>query len=141
MVAYAGISMASKRTEIAIEKIIAACDGNIRGALEALLLVNEYLEDETSPALCRCLSRRKSTSRHGSLTGAPFRDPSLRCGWRGRRLLYTAFAETCRAFGRIDFAPQLRWLLDLLQPGAITGGADSFGQNFTRLFHYDQSLK
>jgi hypothetical protein len=38
--------MASKQAEIAIEKIIAACDGNIYGALEALLLVNEYLEDE-----------------------------------------------------------------------------------------------
>jgi hypothetical protein len=38
--------MASKRTEIAIEKIIAVCDGNIHGALEALLLVNEYLEAE-----------------------------------------------------------------------------------------------
>jgi hypothetical protein len=38
--------MASKRTEIAIEKIIVACDGNVHGALEALLLVNEYLEAE-----------------------------------------------------------------------------------------------
>jgi hypothetical protein len=38
--------MASKRTEIAIEKIIASCDGNMRGALEALLLVNEHLEAE-----------------------------------------------------------------------------------------------
>jgi hypothetical protein len=38
--------MASKRTEVAIEKIIASCDGNIRGALEALLLVNEHLESE-----------------------------------------------------------------------------------------------
>jgi hypothetical protein len=38
--------MASRRTEIAIEKIIASCDGNIHGALEALLLVNEYLEAE-----------------------------------------------------------------------------------------------
>jgi hypothetical protein len=38
--------MASKRTEIAIEKIIAACDGSIHGALEALLLVNECLEAE-----------------------------------------------------------------------------------------------
>lgn len=71
----------------------------------------------------------------------PLRDPGLRCGWRGWRLLYSAFAETCRAFGRIDFAARLRWLPDLLQPGAITGGADSFGQNFTRFFHYDQSLK
>ena len=38
--------MASKRTELAIEKIIAACDGNMRGALEALMLVNEHLEAE-----------------------------------------------------------------------------------------------
>jgi hypothetical protein len=38
--------MASTQTEIAIEKIIAACDGNVHGALEALLLVNEYLEAE-----------------------------------------------------------------------------------------------
>jgi hypothetical protein len=38
--------MASKRTEIAIEKIIAACDGSIHGALDALLLVNECLEAE-----------------------------------------------------------------------------------------------
>jgi hypothetical protein len=38
--------MASKRTEMAIEKIVAACDGNMQGALEALLLVNEYLEAE-----------------------------------------------------------------------------------------------
>jgi hypothetical protein len=41
-----GLSMASKRTEIAIEKIIETCDGNMRGALEALLLVNELLEAE-----------------------------------------------------------------------------------------------
>jgi hypothetical protein len=38
--------MASKRTEIAIERIIAASDGSMRGALEALLLVNEHLEAE-----------------------------------------------------------------------------------------------
>jgi len=38
--------MASKRTEIVIERIIASCDGNTRGALEALLLVNEHLEAE-----------------------------------------------------------------------------------------------
>jgi hypothetical protein len=38
--------MASKRTETAIEKIIAACEGDIHGALEALLLVNEHLEVE-----------------------------------------------------------------------------------------------
>lgn len=38
--------MASRRTEIVIERIIASCDGNLRGALEALLLVNEHLETE-----------------------------------------------------------------------------------------------
>jgi hypothetical protein len=38
--------MATKRTEIVIERIIASCDGNMRGALEALLLVNEHLEAE-----------------------------------------------------------------------------------------------
>jgi hypothetical protein len=38
--------MASKWTDIAIEKIVAACDGNMHGALEALLLVNEHLEAE-----------------------------------------------------------------------------------------------
>ena len=40
------IRMASKWTDIAIEKIVAACDGNMHGALEALLLVNEHLEAE-----------------------------------------------------------------------------------------------
>jgi hypothetical protein len=43
---FQGITMASRRTEIAIEKIIASCDGNTRGALEALMLVNEHLEAE-----------------------------------------------------------------------------------------------
>ena len=38
--------MASKRTELVIEKIVASCDGSVRGALEALLLVNEHLETE-----------------------------------------------------------------------------------------------
>ena len=38
--------MASRRTELAIERIIAACDGNLSGAVEALLLVNEQLESE-----------------------------------------------------------------------------------------------
>jgi hypothetical protein len=38
--------MRSKRTDMAIEEIVAACDGNMLGALEALLLVNEHLEVE-----------------------------------------------------------------------------------------------
>jgi hypothetical protein len=38
--------VASRRTEVAIEKIIASCDGSMHSALEALLLVNEHLEAE-----------------------------------------------------------------------------------------------
>jgi hypothetical protein len=38
--------MAYKRTEVAIDRIVASCDGNMRGALEALMLVNEHLEAE-----------------------------------------------------------------------------------------------
>jgi hypothetical protein len=38
--------MTSKWTEIAIERIIAACEGDVYGALEALSLVNEHLEVE-----------------------------------------------------------------------------------------------
>jgi hypothetical protein len=41
-----GIHVASRRTEVAIEKIIASCDGSVHSALEALLLVNEHLEAE-----------------------------------------------------------------------------------------------
>jgi hypothetical protein len=35
-----------KSVEIAINEIIAACDGNARGAFEVLLLLNENLEAE-----------------------------------------------------------------------------------------------
>jgi len=35
-----------KRFETQIEKIIAACDGDLHGAIRALLLVNEHLEGE-----------------------------------------------------------------------------------------------
>jgi hypothetical protein len=57
------------------------------------------------------------------------------------RLVYSAFAETFLAFGRIDFATRLRWLLDLRKSSATTGGANDFGQNFIRFSHDDQSLK
>jgi hypothetical protein len=57
------------------------------------------------------------------------------------RLVYSAFAETFLAGSRIDFAARFRWLLDLLKPRAVTGGANNFGQDLTPLFHNDQSLK
>ena len=58
--------MASRQTEKAIERIIASCDGNMHGALEALLLVNEHLEAELhrlyAVASCvGCVNRRLKT--------------------------------------------------------------------------------
>jgi hypothetical protein len=36
----------SKRFESQIEKIVAMCDGDLHGAIRALLMVNEHLEGE-----------------------------------------------------------------------------------------------
>jgi hypothetical protein len=41
-----GFSMNSRPNEAAIDEIVASCNGDIRGALRALLLVNEQLEAE-----------------------------------------------------------------------------------------------
>jgi hypothetical protein len=38
--------MTFRANEIAIDEIVAGCDGDVRGALKALLLVNEQLEAE-----------------------------------------------------------------------------------------------
>jgi hypothetical protein len=38
--------MKRKSTDMVIDKIVAACDGNVRGALEVLLLLNENLETQ-----------------------------------------------------------------------------------------------
>jgi hypothetical protein len=38
--------MLTKSNDAAIDKIVASCNGDIRGALKALLLVNEHLEAE-----------------------------------------------------------------------------------------------
>ena len=38
--------MISDASEAAIDQIVASCDGDFRGALKALLLVNEKLEAE-----------------------------------------------------------------------------------------------
>jgi hypothetical protein len=51
-----------------------------------------------------------------------------RCGG----FLYSTFAVTFRAFRGIDFMTRLRWLLDLLKPGAIAGGANNLSQSFRR---------
>jgi hypothetical protein len=41
-----GFSMTSRPNEAAIDEIVASCNGDMRGALKALLLVNEQLEAE-----------------------------------------------------------------------------------------------
>jgi hypothetical protein len=38
--------MSSRPTDAAIDQIVAKCDGDIRSALKALLMVNEHLEAE-----------------------------------------------------------------------------------------------
>ena len=38
--------MMSRSNEAAIDEIVASCNGDVRGALKALLLVNEQLEAE-----------------------------------------------------------------------------------------------
>ena len=44
--------MTSGPNEAAIDEIVASCNGDIRGALKALLLVNEQLEAELAATLC-----------------------------------------------------------------------------------------
>jgi hypothetical protein len=53
--------MSSGLHETAIDEIVARCNGDIRGALKALLLVNEQLETE--------LAQLHAAVEHGGLTG------------------------------------------------------------------------
>ena len=52
--------MISDTSEAAIDQIVATCNGDIRGALKALLLVNEQLEAE--------LAQVYAVVAHGGLT-------------------------------------------------------------------------
>ena len=54
--------MTSRPSEAAIDEIVASCNGDIRGALRALLLVNEQLEAE--------LAELHAVVAHGGLSGA-----------------------------------------------------------------------
>lgn len=49
--------MISKTSEAAIDRIVATCNGDIRGALKALLLVNEQLEAELAQAYAAAADR------------------------------------------------------------------------------------
>ena len=52
--------MTSRLNESAIDEIVARCNGDIRGALRALLLINEQLEAE--------LQQLQAGLAHGGLT-------------------------------------------------------------------------
>jgi hypothetical protein len=52
--------MISGASQAAIDRIVASCNGDIRGALKALLLVNEQLEAE--------LAQVYAAAAHGALT-------------------------------------------------------------------------
>ena len=43
---WEGVSMSFRTNDAAIDEIVANCGGDLRGALRALLLVNEHLEAE-----------------------------------------------------------------------------------------------
>jgi hypothetical protein len=52
----------NKRIQSAIEKIVAACDGDLHGALRALMLVNEHLEGELE-AMYACIEASGRSAR------------------------------------------------------------------------------
>jgi hypothetical protein len=52
--------MTSRLNETAIDEIVARCNGDVRGALRALLLINEQLEAE--------LQQLQAVVAHGGLT-------------------------------------------------------------------------
>ena len=57
--------MTARSNEIAIDEIVASCDGDIHGALKALLLVNEQLEAELA-RLYAAVTRSGPFERGGS---------------------------------------------------------------------------
>lgn len=58
--------MTSTASEMAIDEIVARCNGDIRGALQALLLVNERLETELAQ-LYAAVNRDAPSERGGSI--------------------------------------------------------------------------
>jgi len=49
-----------KATEAQIDEIVASCEGDLRGALRALMLVNEHLEFELKQMRASCTCDQKS---------------------------------------------------------------------------------
>jgi hypothetical protein len=70
--------MSFRSCEAAIDEIVARCDGDIRGALKALLLVNEHLEAEITQLYAAAARYGISERSNGGLVPA-IRD-FLACG-------------------------------------------------------------
>ena len=61
-----GFAMSFRSSEAAIDEIVASCDGDLRGALKALLMVNEHLEAEIAQ-LYAAAARYGISERSGSV--------------------------------------------------------------------------
>ena len=57
----------NKRTEAQIDEIVAMCDGDLRGALKALMLVNEHLEFQLEQLQARAVRNETAERRTSSL--------------------------------------------------------------------------
>jgi hypothetical protein len=57
----------NKRTEAQIDEIVAMCDGDLRGALKALMLVNEHLEFQLEQLQATAVRNETAERRTGSL--------------------------------------------------------------------------
>jgi hypothetical protein len=56
------------RLEAAVDEAVAACGGNVRDALKALIVANEYLESEVCE-LMQAVSRAYARGRFKTYTG------------------------------------------------------------------------
>jgi hypothetical protein len=57
----------NKRTEAYIDEIVAMCDGDLRSAVKALMLVNEHLEFQLERLHATGTRNKKAVRRTGSL--------------------------------------------------------------------------
>lgn len=57
----------NKKTEALIDRIVAMCDGDLRGALKALMLVNEHLELQLEQLYAANVGKEKPERRTSSL--------------------------------------------------------------------------
>ena len=51
------MSMSFRSNDAAIDEIVASCNGDLRGAVRALLLINEHLETELAKAYAAAAHR------------------------------------------------------------------------------------